>query len=384
MQNFRHYMPVDMHFGSAILTQSDRFNLPFHKAFIVTDEQGNKGSDKAFNTLLKNLEMHHIKYVIEDTIKHPITKHTIIDGAKRAKQFSCDFIIAFGSGKALDAGKLIARMVNENDLTLFDAWMKSKTIPPFEGETLFLLSIPTSLNNASAFNPKAFIYDIQIQRQIRFKHESLFPAMTICDPSLLKTLPKANRFSALIDTVVRAIDVIHHDYSPLHSEHAKTTLKILIQNASGLNKAVPEEKTLYNIVFALSYLNQLYMPKPWFPLQQLSDAIEGYHETLPPSVFIKKAAPFYLAHRLESFSDKTLYKLKTCFQDSFYESPNILVAFKNFFDSLEYDDFSLKRAGLELALVSDYMVHMKTIYPDFDMLSNDILYDILEQTLMQE
>jgi len=384
MQTFNHFMPVDIHFGNNILKDSERFNLPFHKAFILTGREAYKDAKKAFNTLLKQLEANNIKYVIEDTIEHPLTIQTIHQSALKAKKASCDFIIGFGSGKSLDASKLVAKLINEEDYTLLDAWMKSKTYPPFETEKAFLLTIPTSLNHASAFNPKAFIYDLQIQRQIRFKHESLFPSMTICDPLLIKTLPIKHRFSPLIDTFIRAIDVLEKDYSPLHNEHALRTLKTLIDTASGLNRENPEETTVYQIVFALSYLNQLYMPKPWFPLHQLSDAIEGYHETLPPSAFIKKAAPYYLSHRLTQYKNKTLNHLIESFKATPYQSKNLFVSIKYFFAALNDDDVSLKRAGLELELISDYMVHMKTIYPDFNKLSSEALYDILEQTLLQE
>ena len=383
MNEFRQYMPVDIHFGNGRMNDASLFNLPYHKALIVTGREALEGSQHAFNTLLKNLEANHIKYIIEDSVSHPLVKSEIVDATVRANDFNCDFVIAFGGGKALDAGKLVARFAKE-DVTLLDAWMKSREVPPFDYDPMFLLSVPTSFNNASALNPKAFLYDLQNQRQIRLKHQSLFPKMALIDPPLTSTLPQDKRFDAIVDAFIRSIELIVSDRSIMHTTQAELTLELIVRNAAGLNKKHPDEAVLHALSYALMNLNRLYMPKPWFPLQQISDAIEGYHETLPHASFISMAALHYLPHRLINASDENMERIRDAFRGTPFESNNVAVAIDNFFRSLGNGPIDFRPYGLELALVSDYMVHLKTIYPDFDALGNDTLYEIIERTLIKE
>ncbi len=383
MKTFRHYMPVDLHFGNGRLNDASLFNLPFHKALIITGKESTEGASHAFSVLLKNLESQSILYVIDDSITHPLSKQDIQSAIETAKENNCDFVVGFGGGKTLDAAKLVARFIKE-EFTLFDGWMKSQMIPPFENSPMYLLSIPTSFNNASALNPKAFLYDLQRRRQVRFKHESLFPNKAIIDPSILITLPSKVRFNPVIETFIRAIELIIGKYSLMHTWRAKETLKVLIRYAPALNKDPLDEDALHHITYALVNLYQLYLPKPWFPLNQISDAIEGYHEHLPNGAFITEAAIFYLNHRLETITPETSETLKNLFKDTAFDSANLYVSIGYFFNALKFEDNQLKKYGLELALVSDYMVHLKTIYPDFQALSNDALYDIIERTLIGE
>jgi len=381
MRDFSYHMPVKNYFGQNNLEDASFFNLPYFKAMIVTDNDIGRKDDEPLEILTSHLEHHKIKYIVFDSITHPLKKDHILKGAETARDFNCDFILGFGGGKALDAAKLIARFAKE-DTGLLNNWIKSRTVPYFQNRPLDTVLVPTTINLASAINNKAFLHHAPVEGYVRFRDDSLYPMMSVIDPTLFLTQDKNKIHHVLLSTLIRAFDMIVQDLSIMHRMRAFNALHLIVRNLSDIGDGPLNKVTIHKLAFAVYTLNDLHMPKTAFPLHQINDAIEGYHETLPHDSFTAFAMLPYLEHRLSGLSEDDAVAMRKSFVDTPYHSKNLNVAFKNFFNALSIDPVPFKKFGLDLALVSDYVVQVKTLYPSFSGLSNDAIYDIIEKTLL--
>lgn len=382
MQRFYQYMPIKIHFGFDLLEDETLFDMPYFKALIITSKDEALNDEPHLETLLKNLKKHQIKTLIFDWVPHPLNKETIEASSRMARDFNCDLIIAFGGGKVLDAAKLTARFAKE-DFGLFDAWLKSGITPPFKHAPLGLVCVPRNLNFASSLNHKAFIHDKKHARFYRFKDDSLYPKVSLIDPGLFKTGDKTALIPSLMNTLVRAFKMIIHHKSLLHRMKSIEAMRLIIEHIAGLKKPQIEDKTLYYLSLAVFNLHHLNIAKTHLPLHQISDTIEGIHESLPHAVFLSYAFLPYLEYRLETAKPKDIDVIKRLFEHTPYFSNNLYVAFKNLFDALFLPAFNFKSYGIDLALVSDYMVHLKSVFPSFSTLKDEALYDIIEKTLLK-
>ena len=382
MQRFYTYMPVKIHFGFDLLEDETLFDLPYFKALIMTDKSEGLKSQGYLDKLLSQLKKHNIKSLIFDQIDHPLNKETIRDATAMVRDFNCDMVLAFGGGKVIDAAKLTARFARE-DFSLYEAWVKSGIKPPFEQKPLDLLVIPTNLNITSSINAKAFVHDAKNDRYHRFRDDSLYPWVSLIDPALFKTLDKMTIIPAVMDSLARAFEMIIDPQSIIHRMKSIEVMRLILDHIAGIQKSPIADQTLYQLTYAIYTLHHLDMPKTKFPLHQMSDTIEGIHEKLPHSIFLSYGFLPYIDHRLEAAKANDIEIIKRLFEATPYHSNNLYVAFKNLFEALNLPAFDFQSYGLDLALVSDYMVHLKSLFPQFDALKDDALYDIIEGTLLK-
>ncbi|WP_279220055.1 iron-containing alcohol dehydrogenase [Clostridium sp. MF28] len=117
MYNFDFYMPTKVLFGAGKLQELHTEVLPGKKALIVTS---NGSSTKKFgylDALEKELDLAGVTYEIFDEIRPNPTNRNIMDGAMKANETGCEFVIALGGGSVMDSSKCIALMMtNTGDI----------------------------------------------------------------------------------------------------------------------------------------------------------------------------------------------------------------------------------------------------------------------------
>ncbi len=376
MNSFTHYMPTHIIMGDDALERFAAVSPRTERAIIVTSQPVYDHARDALHRFMETLETHGVTYTVFDEFEAPLEKADIFRGGKVAREHNADVIIGFGGGRVLDLAKLIARFTHESTET-FDAWMLSKEVPPFDQDALPTVMVPTSLNNASAFNPKAFIHDRRNDRRVRFKHVSLFPRAALVSPSFYATLSRVALESAIANLFVRSVELLIAQESVHRTLIAKDALGLLIRSITA-----NEEDHYARLAHVAMRINTQTMRKPLFPLHQINDAIEGVHPTLPFCAFVNNALMPYFNWRIDAMSEKAHSELKEAFANTPYYSNNVYVCIKQFVDSFATTRAPLERHGVEAAQISDYTVHLKTIYPDFNALEDSALYAIMEEVLI--
>jgi alcohol dehydrogenase class IV len=130
---------------------------------------------------------------------------TIEQGAALAKMESCELVIGFGGGSALDAAKAIAAML-ANDGELLDyveiiGRGKALTKPsaPF-------IAIPTTAGTGSEVTRNAVISSPEHKLKVSLRSPLMLARVAIVDPELTRDLPPAPTASTGLDALTQLIE----------------------------------------------------------------------------------------------------------------------------------------------------------------------------------
>lgn len=130
---------------------------------------------------------------------------TVENGVASAKKDNCDFVISFGGGSVIDAGKAIAAMLT-NDGELLDyleiigrGQMLAKCSAPF-------IAIPTTAGTGAEVTRNAVLASPEHQVKVSLRSQHLLPRIAVIDPELTADLPPALTASTGLDALTQLIE----------------------------------------------------------------------------------------------------------------------------------------------------------------------------------
>ncbi|MBO5624743.1 MAG: iron-containing alcohol dehydrogenase [Prevotella sp.] len=228
MYNFQFFMPTKVLFGAGQLKNLHDEVLPGHKALIATS---NGSSTKKYGYLAaveKELELAGVEHVLFDEIRPNPTAQNAMDGARRAKENGCDFVVALGGGSVMDCSKMIAMMMT-NPGTLWDySFSKAGGKKPFEQNGAPLVCISTSAGTASEVDFGGVISNDAEQEKTALFHPSMFPVLSVVDSDLTMSVPP--KFTAYqgMDAFYHAAEtVINKNVHPMAEMFALKTIELV-------------------------------------------------------------------------------------------------------------------------------------------------------------
>ena len=126
-------------------------------------------------------------------------------GAEQARDTQSDFLIGFGGGSAIDAGKAIAALTtNPGDpLDYLEVIGKSKPLitPP-----LPYVAIPTTAGTGAEVTRNAVLFSPEHRLKISLRSALMLPRVAIVDPDLTKDLPSALTAATGMDALTQLIE----------------------------------------------------------------------------------------------------------------------------------------------------------------------------------
>jgi alcohol dehydrogenase class IV len=129
----------------------------------------------------------------------------IKQGVAAARAAGCDFVIGFGGGSAIDAGKAIAAMLtNEGELldyleVIGRGRALSELCAPF-------IAIPTTAGTGAEVTRNAVLASPEHKFKVSLRSPLMVPRLTIVDPELTYDLPPAITASTGLDALTQLIE----------------------------------------------------------------------------------------------------------------------------------------------------------------------------------
>jgi len=130
---------------------------------------------------------------------------TIREGVALAKTERCDFVVGFGGGSAIDAGKAIAAMLtNPGDVLDYleiigqGKVLKSNSAP--------FLAIPTTAGTGSEVTRNAVLASPEHRLKVSLRSPYLQPRIALVDPELALELPAALTATTGLDALTQLIE----------------------------------------------------------------------------------------------------------------------------------------------------------------------------------
>ena len=188
---FDYYMPTRLLFGAGKLKELHKHPLPGKKALIVMTGGKSLRANGYLAALENELALAGAERVIYDKITPNPTKSEVMAGAAIARENGCDFVIGFGGGSSIDAGKAIAVMAtNPGDYWdyISGGTGKGKPVP---NDPLPIIAITTTAGTGTEADPWTVVTKEDTNEKIGFGYDKTFPVLSIVDPELMLTVPPA-------------------------------------------------------------------------------------------------------------------------------------------------------------------------------------------------
>lgn len=188
---FDYYMPTRLLFGAGKLKELHKHPLPGKKALVVMTGGKSLRANGYLAALENELALAGAERIIYDKITPNPTKSEVMAGAALAREHGCDFVIGFGGGSSIDAGKAIAVMAtNPGDYWdyISGGTGKGKPVP---NDPLPVIAITTTAGTGTEADPWTVVTKEDTNEKIGFGYDKTFPVLSIVDPELMLTVPPA-------------------------------------------------------------------------------------------------------------------------------------------------------------------------------------------------
>ncbi|MBU2431896.1 MAG: iron-containing alcohol dehydrogenase, partial [Proteobacteria bacterium] len=230
------HMPARLYFGSGEINHLSVIIDEYLKAknpVLVTD----KGI--VHSGLLEKVlpQLPGIKIV--DEIEANPKSDTINKIAREMHRHPPDLVIGLGGGSPLDAGKALA-LLGTNNGNIEDYEGKEK----YKKDPLPFLAIPTTCGTGSEVTWVSVITDVNRKFKMSIKGPKLYPAVSIIDPDLIKTLPQSIIASTGLDALTHAVEAyLSKPATFITDHHAVKAVQLILGAIEGAYEDIKTHHT---------------------------------------------------------------------------------------------------------------------------------------------
>jgi NADP-dependent alcohol dehydrogenase len=262
MLNFELYNPTNLVFGKGQIEKLGDL-VPKGAKILLAYGGGSIFKNGIHEQVIKNLEGHEI--VEFSGIEANPHFETLMKAVAIVKEQKIDFILAVGGGSVIDGVKFISGAVNYNgnpiEILQKRILIKENAIP--FGTVLTLPATGSEMNSGAVVTIES------TKEKLAFGGSALFPKFSICDPTVIQSLPKRQLQNGVVDAYTHVMEQYltypHEGY--LQDRIAEGILHTLIE----VGPKVVENPTdyalasnfMWSCTMALNGLIQKGVPSDW-------------------------------------------------------------------------------------------------------------------------
>jgi alcohol dehydrogenase class IV len=187
-------------FGNGSIGKLDSVLPPFGNRCLLIVGKQNPDPEIILGKL-KTLEISSTIVHIEHEPEVKDIERTIVAGRKN----KCEFVIGFGGGSVIDAGKAAAAMLN-NSGELLDYLEVVGKGQPLSHPSKPYVAIPTTAGTGSEVTRNAVISVPEHKVKVSMRHKYLLPEIALIDPLLTLSVPKSITASTGMDAFIQVIE----------------------------------------------------------------------------------------------------------------------------------------------------------------------------------
>lgn len=189
MQSFIYHIPTRILFGPGQISRLHREKLPGKKALLAISRGQSVKKHGYLQKVEQQLEQAGVQHVLFDEIRPNPTRKNVMEGAKKAREHQCDFVVALGGGSVMDCGKCIALMMtNPGDIWDY-SFSKDGGKQKAKHEAAPIVAITTSAGTGSEADIAAVISNDDTKEKSGIFFPSMFPTLSVVDAELMVSVP---------------------------------------------------------------------------------------------------------------------------------------------------------------------------------------------------
>ena len=187
-------------FGAGTVREAGQIAHEFGRSALVVTGK-NPGRADGLIDLLRQQNMESRIYVVsgEPDIG------SVERGVAQAKEAGCDFVISFGGGSAIDAGKAIAAMLS-NEGQLLDYLEVVGQNKPLQCPPAPFMAIPTTAGTGSEVTRNSVLASPEHRVKVSLRSPLMLARVAIIDPELTYDLPPSLTASTGLDALTQLIE----------------------------------------------------------------------------------------------------------------------------------------------------------------------------------
>jgi alcohol dehydrogenase class IV len=145
--------------------------------------------------------------------------------AKQARDLGCDFVVAFGGGSVIDAGKAIAALLT-NTRELMDYLEVIGQGEPLTQDPAPCIAIPTTAGTGAEVTRNAVLLSTEHQIKVSMRHPKMLPTVALVDPELTLSMPPEVTASTGLDAFTQLLEAfVSNKANPLTDGLCREGLK---------------------------------------------------------------------------------------------------------------------------------------------------------------
>lgn len=125
--------------------------------------------------------------------------------AAQAREAGCDFVVAFGGGSVIDAGKALAALLT-NTRDVMDYLEVIGKGEPLENDPAPCIAIPTTAGTGAEVTRNAVLRSPEHQVKVSMRHPNMLPTVALVDPELTLSLPPDVTASTGLDAFIQLLE----------------------------------------------------------------------------------------------------------------------------------------------------------------------------------
>ena len=361
MKNFIFDLPTRLLFGFGELNNLHKENLPGKKALIVITNGKSVKVNGYLARVEEQLDKAGIAHILFDEIKPNPTLKNVMDGAAKAKENGCDFVVALGGGSVMDAGKAIAfAMTNPGNLWDYSYSMTGKQKPQV-APCAPIVAITTTAGTGSEVDQWSVITKEETNEKSGFGTPSSYPTISIVDPDLMMTVPPRLTAYQGMDTFFHASEsMINTKNTPMGEMFAIKAVELVAKYLPIAVKDGSNREARYYMALA-NTLAGFYMLCT--SEHTMEHSLSGYYQDLPHGAgLIMLSIPYYKHFADKKASAEQMIKMaKVMGIENAASGHDFVKALQKLLDDCGVGDLKMKDFGVEESKLEEIALHTRNV-----------------------
>jgi hypothetical protein len=271
MENFINQCPTKLLFGEGQLENLANEILPFGNHILLVYGQKSCKETGLYDRIVKILKSAAIDWIELGGVTPNPKLSLVHQGIEICKNEKIDFILAVGGGSVIDASKAIAAGAKVD----YDIWKAYNYFhsdlmhsPETRSQEVYIPNdaIPvgvvlTKSGTGSEFDLTSVVTNLEIKEKLLIMNPDLYPKFSICDPTLVYSLPKDQTAFGIADMMTHYFEQyfspsLHTDFLDEFKEGILRTIvrngPIVLENPDDYGA---RSELMYSAAFSCSSLN---------------------------------------------------------------------------------------------------------------------------------
>ena len=305
MDNFIFSIPTTVYFGKGqINLLGETIKAHGGSKVLLAYGGGSIKKNGIYDAILEQFGKSGLQYVELSGIKPNPRVESVVEGIKRYRESSCDFVLAVGGGSTLDACKAIAAGVMHNG-PVTDLFVNASGVSDIAAAAP-LATILTMAGTGSEMNMAAVITVGEDHKKEILMHPFLNPRFSILDPEYTYTVPENQSMAGVADIFCHLMELY---FTPdvnakVQDRMNEGVMKVVLSEAPKILADPQDYDARANIMWASSMALagfQFLLGKPMFtfPIHYMGHELSSRYD-MTHGVTLALLTPSWMRHTIRN------------------------------------------------------------------------------------